>query len=158
MLRIILLRHSVIRWLDGYFSHFCGGNSPSPAWSCCSCVTALSEVETWRICAGCSISHINASSWQFTLKTEAMCWGFRWHTCFLSTEGETLWPGPGHDCYITGLPSLHSLPSSAEKIATMFSEILGYPSLVHIIFVVAPSTKYLTCHLPCLLLTFSILL
>lgn len=99
---------TLIRRLNGYFAHFCG----IPAWSCCSCVTTLSEVETRWICVRCSISQINASSWQFTPKLKP-CVGDIDGTHALYLQRETLWPGPSASL-------LHNRPPSSA-LFTIFS-------------------------------------
>lgn len=75
---------------------------------------------------------------------------------------KTLRPGPGHDCYITSTAqspvsflTLHSLLSSAVKITLMFFGILGISVIgpCNPLFCFAPSTEYLTHHLPRLLQT-----
>ena len=60
----------------------------------------------WWIYTGSSICQISAWSWQCAQSTRTMCGGFRWHTCFLSSE-ENSWDGAlGTSCYITGHPEL----------------------------------------------------
>ncbi len=102
-------------------------------------------METWWIYVGCSISQIDASSWQFTHKTGDMCAGFRWRTWFWSSEEKTSGPSPGHKCYITSttqspvsLLNLRSLLSSAVKIAPMFLGILR-------ISVIGPYNLFFLC-------------
>lgn len=73
-------------------------------------------------------------------------------------QRKTLWPGPGHVCYITStiqspvsLLTMHPLPSSAVKIALLFFGILRISVIGPYNLFFAPRNKYLTCHLPCLL-------